>query len=208
MKFQNLSNKISRHFYNNLLLYVFSSLCLCTGIVLGVYTVRYMDSAQKDDLLKYFTSIASSKNLRTLSYNQVFFETIKNNLPVLAVIWFLGLTMVGIPATLIIDVLKGYTIGFTVSFFVNSMGIKGIWFSLLSVMPQNIIYIPCIIIASVISMRFSMLLVKDNEKKQWVSNLPSKLLSYSTAFFILCFFMFLGFSFEAYVTPNIIKMIA
>lgn len=208
MKFQNLSNKISRHFYNNLLLYVFSSLCLCTGIVLGVYTVRYMDSAQKDDLLKYFTSIASSKNLKTISYNQVFFETIKNNLPVLAAIWFLGLTMIGIPATLIIDVLKGYTIGFTVSFFVNSMGIKGIWFSLVSVMPQNIIYIPCIIIASVISMRFSILLVKDNEKKQWVSNLPSKLFSYSTAFFILCFFMFLGFSFETYVTPNIIKMIA
>jgi stage II sporulation protein M len=167
-----------------------------------------MDSAQKDDLLKYFTSIASSKNLKTISYNQVFFETIKNNLPVLAAIWFLGLTMIGIPATLIIDVLKGYTIGFTVSFFVNSMGIKGIWFSLLSVMPQNIIYIPCIIIASVISLRFSMMLVKDNEKKQLVSNLPSKLFSYSTAFFVLCFFMFLGFSFETYVTPNIIKMIA
>lgn len=208
MKFQVLYSAISKHFHNNLLLYVFSSLCLCTGIVLGVYTVKYMDTAQKDDLLKYFMSIASSKNLKSISYNQVFFETIKNNLPVLAAIWFLGLTMIGIPATLIIDVLKGYTIGFTVSFFVNSMGMKGVWFSLLSVMPQNIIYIPCIIIASVISMRFSMLLIKDNEKKQRTSNLPSKLFSYSITFFILCFFMFIGFSFETYVTPNVIKLIA
>lgn len=208
MKFQAVGSIINKHFHNNLLLYVLSSLCLCTGIVLGVYTIKYMDSTQKNDLLKYFTNIASSKNLKNVSYNQIFFETVKNNIPVLIAIWFLGLTMIGIPAILIIDVLKGYTIGFTVTFFVNGMGIKGVWFSLLSVMPQNIIYIPCILIASVISMKFSMMLLKDNEKKQFAKNIPAKLFSYSIVFFILISFMFIGFSFETYVSPNVMKFIA
>lgn len=208
MKIQSLGNEINKHIHDNLLLYVLSSFCLCTGIVLGVYTIKYMDAAQKSDLLKYFTNIASSQNIKNISYNRIFFETIKNNIPVLVTVWFLGFTMIGIPAILIIDVLKGYTIGFTVTFFVNSMGMKGIWFSLLSVMPQNIIYIPCIIAASVMSMRFSMMLIKDNEKKKWTTNLPSRLISYSIVFFIIISFMFIGFSFETYVIPNVIKLIA
>ncbi|MCS4476833.1 hypothetical protein JQ032_18355 [Clostridium botulinum] len=33
--------------------------------------------------------------------------------------------MIGIPVILIIDVIKGFTIGFTTSFIVNGLGMKG-----------------------------------------------------------------------------------
>lgn len=207
MKFKALGNIITKHLQNNLWLYIFSTLCLCTGIVLGVYSVKYMDDTQKNDLLKYFTNITTSQNIKSENYYQVFFQTLKNNLPILIGICFLGLTMIGIPIILIIDLLKGYTIGFTITFLINGLGLKGVWIALLSVIPQNIIYIPCILVASVLSMKFSMMLIKDNEKRHWTTGLASHLFSYFAFFFIIVSFMFLGFSFETYVTPMIIKLI-
>ncbi|MDF2503809.1 MULTISPECIES: stage II sporulation protein M [Clostridium] len=208
MKAVSFKNLITNHLQNNLWLYILSAICLCTGIVLGVYTVKYMSGFEKSDLLNYLSSFIKTYNSKSINYNQLFFQTIKNNIPILLVVWFLGLTMIGIPIILVVDVLKGFTIGFTVTFFVNGLGFKGIWFALLSVIPQNIVYIPCIIIGSVLAMEFSLMLIKDNGKKHWTTNISSRIMSYSMAFFIIAIFMFIGLAFETYITPNIIKLIA
>lgn len=199
---------IANHLQNNLWLYILSAICLCTGIVLGVYTVKYMSSFEKSDLLNYLSSFIKTYNSKSINYNQLFFETIKNNIPIILIVWFLGLTMIGIPIILVVDVLKGFTLGFTVTFFVNGMGFKGIWLALLSVIPQNIIYIPCIIIGSVLAMEFSLMLIKDNGKKRWTKGILSRIMSYSLVFVIIAVCMFAGLSFETYITPNIIKAIA
>lgn len=207
MKFKVLENSVKMHLQNNLWLYIFSALCLCTGIVLGVYSVKYMDQTQKNDLVKYFTSTTTAENIKNENYYGVFFQTLKNNLPILIGVWFLGLTMIGIPIILIIDLLKGYTVGFTITFLINSLGIKGIWLSLLTVIPQNVIYIPCIMIASVLSMKFSITLIKDNERRNWTTNLRTQLFSYFIVFFIIVSCMCLGFSFETYAAPFFIRLI-
>ncbi|AJA47994.1 stage II sporulation protein M [Clostridium pasteurianum DSM 525 = ATCC 6013] len=208
MKVTFFKNLIASHLQNNLWLYVLSAICLCTGIVLGVYTVKYMSGFEKSDLLNYLSSFMKNYNSQTINYNQLFLETAKNNIPILLIVWFLGLTMIGIPIILVLDVIKGFTMGFTVTFFVNGMGFKGIWMALLSVIPQNIIYIPCIIIGSVVAMEFSLMLIKSNGKKHWTTGISSRIMSYSIVFIIIAACMFVGLSFETYITPNIIKAIA
>ncbi len=208
MKFEVFKNATVKHFQNNLWLYILSSVCMCTGVVLGVYTVKYMSSFEKSDLLSYLTSFAKADSLKSINYHQVLIEAIKNNIPFIAVVWFLGLTMIGIPIILLLDVLKGFTVGFTVTFFVNGLGIKGIWIALFSIIPQNIIYIPCIMITSVFAMEFSFMLIKDNVKKNWTKNISSKIFSYTFVFVTLSIFMFTGFIFETYITPSIIRAMA
>ena len=154
-------NLINRHIKNNFWLYIITLICFFTGIVIGIYSVRYMGGFEKSDLLSYlknFTKVVDSGNV---NYKSIFLETLKNNVPLILMVWFLGLTMIGIPVILIIDIIKGFTIGFTMSFVIGSMGIKGIWFSLLGVLPQNIIYIPCILFSSVLAMEFSLMLFKE-----------------------------------------------
>ncbi|EPS49865.1 sporulation protein [Clostridium botulinum CFSAN002367] len=43
---------INRHVQENFWLYIISLLCICTGIVLGIYSVKYMGSFEKGDLFK------------------------------------------------------------------------------------------------------------------------------------------------------------
>lgn len=198
---------INKNVQDNFWLYVISLLCVCTGIVLGVYSVRYMGGFEKSDLLSYLNSFKNSIDNSSINYKSIFIETLKINVPMLVAIWFLGLTMIGIPIILIIDVLKGFTIGFASSFIIGEMGMKGIWFDLLGIFPQNIIYIPCIIFSSVLAMEFSLTMFRDRSNNQWKSHILLKLTSYSITFVFVIGIMCIGFILEVYLTPNMVKLI-
>lgn len=203
-----LSSLINGHIKNNFWLYVISILCVFTGVVLGIYSVRYMGGFEKSDLLSYLKNFTTTIGSGSVNYKSIFLETLKNNVPIILAVWFLGLTMIGIPVILIIDIIKGFTIGFAMSFIISGMGIKGMWISLLGILPQNIIYIPCIIFSSVLAMEFSLMIFKDRSGLKWKSNVLVRFTSYSVCFLLVTTVMFIGFFMEAYLTPNMIKLIA
>lgn len=200
-------SNLSRHFQESMWLYIVSILCLFTGIVLGIYTVRYMDVVQRQDLVSYFLNF--NKNISTVEVKNaaVMIESLKNHLPMLLILWVAGLTIIGIPIILIVDIVKGFFFGFVTSFAFYSMGYKGTWFVLLGVLPQNIIYIPCLIVASVLAMRLSLSKLKYRVNKQINYN-KSYFLDYSITYFIILLVMVLGFLYEAYITPRAIQTLA
>lgn len=200
-----LMTGIIRHVQTNFWLYIISILCLCIGIVLGVYTVGYMSSFEKSDLLSYMKSFCTSIATANIDSQSILLASVKNNLVLLLAIWFLGLTMIGIPIILLLEILKGFTIGYTTCFVVNGLGIKGIWISILGVLPQNIIYIPCLIFSSVLAMDFSITVLKSKENNKYPS-LPLRIAAYSLSFVFVSIFMLLGCLIESYLTPNILKM--
>lgn len=208
MKTNGIKNAVYNHFKENFLLYVLCSLCIGIGFVIGVYIVKYMTTPEKNNLLNYLMDFTKTKSIDAEGYKNIFFEAAKNNIPLILVIWFLGLTMIGIPIILIIDVLKGFTLGFTFAFFVSGFGFKGIGMAFLAVIPQNLIYIPCIVFLSVIAMEFSFKLIRDNSSMSIRKRLFANVGSYSLIFTLIIILMVLGFFYETYCTPNIIKLIA
>lgn len=200
-------NLVNKHVQDNFWLYVITLLCFFTGIVLGIYSVRYMGGFEKNDLLSYLNSFKNSINSSGVNYKAIFMETIKINIPMIVAIWFLGLTMIGIPVILVIDVIKGFTVGFASSFIINELGMKGILFDVLGILPQNIIYIPCIIISSVLAMEFSLTMLKDRSSSQWKRSILVRITSYSITFLFISAIMCIGLLMEVYLTPNIVKFI-
>jgi stage II sporulation protein M len=166
-----------------------------------------MNNIENSSLTSYISSFSENITKGDFKYRIIIADIIKNNVALLIAVWFLGLTMVGIPVILFIDVIKGFTLGFTISFIIKSLGVKGISIVLLGILPQNIIYIPCIIVSSVISMSFSLNILKDKMNKQWMNNIWVKIASYSFTFVLIIAVMFFGFILEAYATPNLIKII-
>lgn len=198
---------LNDHIKENFWLYVISLICIFTGMVLGVYTVKYMGDIYKTDLISYFQNFTEYLSSESLNYKGVFLNTIRSNIPFVIFIWLLGMTMVGIPVILIIGIVKGYTLGFTISFIINSVGLKGIGIAIFGVIVQNIIYIPCMIIASVLAMEFSLNFLKERIDRRVKENIWIKMLSYSCSFLAIIAIMFIGFFVEAYIIPNILKII-
>ncbi|MGV8982403.1 stage II sporulation protein M [Clostridium sp.] len=205
MSTNTLISKINKHIQENFWLYIVSILCVFTGIILGMYSVKYMGEFEQNDLVNYLTSFIDPSNASGISYKLIFLQSIKNNLPVIIFLWFLGLTIVGIPIIIIIDLLKGFTVGFTFSFMISGLGKSGIGIAILGVLPQNIIYIPCIIFASVVSMEFSIMLLKDKFNKQWTSSITSRIIYYSIIFIIIIIFLFIGIIIESYIAPYFVR---
>ena len=200
-------NFVNKHFENNFWLYIISVFCIFLGIVLGIYTVKYMGPVEKEQLTLYLSRFTSSITEKNINYKDIFFQSIKNNLPIIIGIWFLGLTIIGTPLILIIDIIKGYTLGFTISFIIKGVGINGIWITLLGILPQNIIYLPCMMFASVLAMEFSLAFFKNNMYKHWASSIFKRIASYSLIFIGIFAFMCLGFLLESYITPYFIKVL-
>jgi stage II sporulation protein M len=198
---------VNEHIQQNFWLYVISLLCILTGIVLGIYTVKYMGTNEKGDLINYFTSFTQNILQGDFKYKAIFIDVLKNNISLIFAMWFLGLTMVGIPVILVIDVIKGFTLGFSISFVINGLGTKGLGVVLIGILPQNIIYIPCVLVASVIAMEFSLSILRDKINKQRLNSIWIKITSYSFVFIITSIFMCTGFLFETYITPSLVKLI-
>ncbi len=200
-----LMSNINKHIQENFWLYIISILCVFTGIILGIYSVKYMGTIERNDLVDYMMNFVDPSNTSGISYKLIFWQSIKNNLPVIIFLWFLGLTIVGIPIIIIIDLLKGFTIGFTFSFMISGLGKSGIGIAMLGVLPQNLIYIPCIIFASVVSMEFSIMLLKSKFNKQWTSSISSRIIYYSVIFIVIIVFLFIGIVIESYIAPYFVK---
>jgi len=205
MSSSTLLSNINKHIQENFWLYIISILCVSTGIILGIYSVKYMGDSERNDLVNYLTNFVKPSNTSAISYKLIFLQSIKNNLPVIIFIWFLGLTIVGIPIIIIIDLIKGFTVGFTFSFMISGMGKSGIGIAILGVLPQNLIYIPCIIFASVVSMEFSIMLLKNKLKKQWTSSVSSRIIYYSIIFIVIIILLFIGIIIETYIAPYFVK---
>jgi stage II sporulation protein M len=205
MSSNTLISNINKHIQENFYLYIISILCVFTGIILGIYSVKYMGEFERNDLVNYLMNFTDPSNTNIISYKLIFLQSIKNNLPVIIFLWFLGLTIVGIPIIIIVDLLKGFTVGFTFSFMISGLGKSGIGIAILGVLPQNLFYIPCIIFGSVVSMEFSVMLLKNKFNKQWTSSISNRVIYYSAIFIIIIMCLFIGIVIESYITPYFIK---
>ncbi|GAA0723600.1 stage II sporulation protein M [Clostridium malenominatum] len=202
-----ISEVINKHIGRNIALYIITLVCIFAGILIGMYSVRHMGEVYKSELINYLNSFMDYLLKQNVNYKGVLFQAISNNIPFLLFIWFLGMTIIGVPLIVLINLIKGYTLGFTISFIVDSTGGKGIIMCLLGILPQNLFYLPCIIIASVISMEFSLHFLKEKMNRRYKDTLAGRIVSYSLCYLIIILFMGIGFVFEAYVTPNILKLV-
>lgn len=207
MKFKGVLNGINKHFYDNLFLYLITILFIATGMIVGLYCVKYMQDVDRSSLISYITSISTSSSSEIMDAPKIFWGAVKNNLPIIIGLWILGLTFIGGPIILLINLYKGFSLGFTFSFFIYALKERGILLAILGVLPQNIIYIPCIIFLSVISLHFSIIGIKEKFSKKYISNSQSNVRNYTMIFLLTSCIMGMGFFIEAFITPALLKVV-
>lgn len=206
MVISNLLYNLNKHIHKNFWLYILSFLCISIGIVIGIYSVKYMSELDYNDTVNYFNNLLKIFSKSDVTSQSILVQALHNNIPIILLIWFLGLTLLGIPFVLLLDIFKGFTIGFTTSFMIKFTGFKGIGFSLLGIIPQNIIYVPCLVLISVYAMEFSSSIIREKINNQEIQGIGFKIGRYSFCFILIFLLMGIGFILEAYLSPNIMKL--
>ena len=203
----NIKALLSKHFSQHITLYFIIILCFSIGIASGAFCVKALSETQKGQLVDYLVS--TFKTLvegGAINNTQIFWSSLVNSLKTVFVIWVLSLLMFTFPFILIVIGIRGFVLGFTIGFLVENLGYRGILFSVVSILPQNIIIIPMLIIFSAISISYSIESLKRRKLKRYGKNNNLKyFFGYSIESAVLLFLLMFGSLIEAYASPVFLK---
>ena len=203
----NISGKKVNIGFNSRKGYFFIVLIMfCLGLSFGLYTVKYMGPADKNDLINYFTSFANSLGNDQINYGSLLVEVVKKNVIIILPIFLVGLTFFGGPVILIIDLLKGFILGYTFSFMATVFQGKGFGLAMISIIPQNLIYIPCIIGLSIIGLSMS---TESLKRRFFKKNKGDSLFSEGIVkkLAVIAVLFIAGILVETYISPMLIKFV-
>ncbi|XZI57034.1 stage II sporulation protein M [Clostridium perfringens] len=189
----------------NKITFLWVFLFFLVGIVLGSYTVYYMSDFNRVEITTYFNNFLEFLGGNSVSYTSILVDSIKSILPMVAIIVLLGYTAVGTPIILMMDLAKGYVIGFTFSLIVSMLGSKGVMLVLSGLMLQNLIFIPIIMLISVLAIRHSVTKLKMGVSRDRVKLDVSR--AYLNFQGLLSLIIISGILIETYISPNLIRLV-
>ena len=156
---KNLKNTLYAYLRRNALL-LFVLFCMfIAGVIFGSMGVVFLDPAQKKEIA-FFVDRVFQDNVAYPSMNTLLKSAIVN-VKLIAVIWFLGLTIIGIPLVAVVVFTRGFALGFTITFLIKLKGTSGIAAVILTLLPPNFFYVPLLIFAAASSIVFSLCLIKS-----------------------------------------------
>ena len=141
----NVIDKLNNSYRENRIYYFMVLIFFCVGIALGAFMVKYMNVNDSTDLSNYFSSFTESILVSQVENTKLFFNILIKISITVVIIIILGFTVFGIPFILLIDLIKGFTLGYTFTFLLTTFNGKGIWLAIVSILPQNIFNIPSFI---------------------------------------------------------------
>ncbi|WP_053219327.1 stage II sporulation protein M [Virgibacillus senegalensis] len=201
-------NLIANHMRDHAVVYFFMLVLFLIGIIFGAVIVNSMNFAQKQDLFFYLERFFGQMTEGTIADSQeILKSSIFYHLKYLLLLFILGLSIIGLPVIWVMLFVKGLVVGFSVGFFVNQMGLKGLLFAAASIAPQNLLIIPAYLIAGSLAMIFSLALLRKLFSRRSQQPILQPLAKYSVSFVTLLIFVAAASIVESFVTKPAMQQV-
>ena len=196
---------LKTHITNNLKEYIIVLLIFLIGIFLGVMFINNAKEAQQNEIQNYInTYIENCKNGDIESSNGLIIN-IKENIILACLLWFAGTTIICMPIVLGIVMFRGFCLGYTISATSRTIGLgKGILFILTSLLLQNILFIPAILMLGVSGIKLYRSIMKDKRKE----NIKIEILRHTAISGIALVILIVSAFIEVQVSYNFVNLIA
>ena len=204
---QKLKRCIFKHYRDNIFTYFIIIIILAIGIIIGSITTKILEIEKSNEIMMFLNSFLKFIDNNNLDNFLILKQSIFDNFKSVLLILCSGIIYIGIIVIPILILLRGFTLGFTVGFFVNQYGLKGFFFSILGIFSQNIFIIPGIISIASIGMAYSLNIIKKRKLGIRNSMNINTIIDYSTLILLFSIFIFIGCLIEAYLTPVFLKLL-
>jgi len=201
-----LSDSIRRHLADNIWIYLIIIFMFILGISLGALTVNNIDDVSKTDATTYIKGFLDLTSQNELQSAYILKQSIKFNFYFTLAIFLSGLTYLGMLFIPLIVAFRGFCIGFTVAFLTENLVSNGFLLSLGSILPQNLIYVPVIIVMGAIGLNYSVLTLRNKHFKRF-GTIQNLFATYALSALVLFILLIAGCIVESYITSQIIRMI-
>ena len=139
----------------------------CRRNFLGVFFINQTAENQIKEVHQYLGDFINQlKETPNINQMQILKTTIIDKIYLTIAIWFFGTTVIGIPIVFGIVAYRGFCLGYTISAIISCMGFtKGFTFIIITLLFQNIIFIPLLIALAVSGFKFYKSIIKDRRKE-------------------------------------------
>ena len=199
-------NVIVKHIKNNIKEYISVIVVFFIGIVLGVILLNNSGDLQKQELNNYINDFVDKLNTSVdIDKLQLLKTVLINNFVIVVGLWFIGSTVIGIPIVYAIVAYKGFCLSYSISTILAVLGgSKGICFALAAILPQNIIYIPCILALAVSGIKLYKSIMKDRR----IDNIKGEIFRHIFFSLVIGILFIIGSLVETYISSSIIIAIS
>lgn len=198
-----LSLFIEKELFHSKNKYLIMILMFLIGVVLGAVTSETSNSSMQ--IKDYVNRFTSSYLLHGTIKNQVFLLSLLNYSKYIFFLWISGWYSWLFPLCFLQVFTKGFRIGFTITCFIKILSFRGILISVLTLLPQNLMFLPALFFFSVYQFQF---LSERREILSGKNNLNHQMNCYKRNLFY--FFLFATISLlcaliEGYLVPAILQ---
>lgn len=138
MLLNRIYRSIKNHFQNYFLYYFVLTFGLVIGIIIGPIIINLFGLKAKLTILKLSNPYYKIALLNNYLQYSVMKASILSNIYLILLIYLLSLLNISLYIVPLILMVKGISLGFTVGFLVNNLGIRGFLLSIGGIYPQNI----------------------------------------------------------------------
>lgn len=188
----------------NLKEYLIVSLIFIIGIIVGTIFINHSTEEQQIEIQKHLIGFIERLNTDSkIDMTVLLQSSIINNLLLALILWFIGSTVIGIPLVCLIIGIQGFLLGYTISAtLITYSGFKGILFTMICLLAQNIFFIPCIIAIAVSGIKLYKSIIKDKRKE----NIKMEILRHTIFLFIISICLIASSFVETYISGNMIMI--
>lgn len=201
-----LNDSIRRHLADNIWIYLIVMFLFILGISLGALAVNNIDEAAKTDAIIYLEGFLDLTNQNQLQSEAILKQSIKYNFYYAMILFFSGAVYIGIIVIPMLVAFRGFCIGFSIAFLTKNVGSNGFLLSLGSVLPQNLIFVPVIIVMGVTGFNYSLWALRYKYFKK-SAVVPRIFAAYALSMLVLFILLVAGSIVEAYITSLIVRAI-
>lgn len=194
-----------KFFIAHINIYIFLLLLFFIGLIVGSVQSAFLGENERADSYNYVVTLLDAFKTKQIDINILFREFLSANLKPALWLWLFGLWIIGIPLICTYIVFEGYSLGFSISIVLKSLGnAKGSMFIGIALIPQELILIPVFITLGVNSILFANAIW---QRKSRTSSIKFDVYRY-VFLFILCVAVLIGVTVvETYVGVPLIKKI-
>lgn len=188
---------------------VFLVAAFLVGVVFGALAVRSFDALDTSELVHYLDlNTEGLANPPQGAEPMLLRRALLGHARTLALVWVLGISVVGVLGVALLIFLRGFVTGFTVSFLAAQLGVRGVLVALAGHFPHSLLEVPALLLTGMAAIGFAGQIFKTWRDRRRLHDFYPALASYTMTLLLTGAVLLLAGGVESYLTPGLLKLVA
>lgn len=185
---------------------LFSLILVILGVITGSLFIVILNSTDKNLVMEYISAFIDNINNSSINNLDLLKNAIISNYIVIFILLIIGFTSFLFPINVLVLFYKSFIIGFSLSSFILTHGLKGSLLSIFYILPHLIINILIFCLLTAFTLKISISMIKCIIKRKDV-NMRQYFNKYLSIIIISIIIITLTSLYEAYMAPYLLKLI-